>query len=160
MIEKERKFICNYIPEEQYTDTVEFIKQAYLMVDKERQLRVRIIDNEYDTFAHAYICYKSSTTNSTIRNEYEYEIPLKDGIELFESSNYQLIKTRYKTTFHDKVAGMIHKVDIDVYPNGLQIVEIEFENELKSLPDYCGQEVTGQTKYSNIFIAMNKNNEK
>jgi CYTH domain-containing protein len=45
-------------------------------------------------------------------------------------------------------------VDIDVLDNGKSWVEIEFKKDLKSLPDYCGEEITGNKEYSNIQIAL------
>jgi len=37
----------------------------------------------------------------------------------------------------------------------LKVVEIEYEDNLKDgdIPDYCGEEITGVSKYSNIKIA-------
>ena len=44
-------------------------------------------------------------------------------------------------------------MDIDIYPNGPSVVEIEYKQELVQIPDYCGVEITGNPKYSNINIA-------
>jgi len=33
-------------------------------------------------------------------------------------------------------------------------MEIEYEDELTELPDYCGEEITGMKEYSNIAIAI------
>jgi CYTH domain-containing protein len=141
MIEKERKFLLKQLPSDLYY--MERIEQGYVMIDGKTHLRVRIIDS-----SKGYLTLKSDITESS-KLEYEYEIPLSDAIGIFELSKYWLKKIRYKTTYKG------NSVDIDVYKNGLSIVEIEYENELVDIPDYCGEEVTGKKEYSNIQLAMN-----
>ena len=138
MIEKEKKFILKYLP----TGLIPIkIKQGYLMFDKKKQFRVRIIDDK-----KAYIAYKVKIDKNT-RSEFEYEIPISDAINLYNSTDIKLEKTRYKTTFEGNI------VDIDVYPDGMKVVEVEYENELVSIPPYCGDEVTGNKSFSNLSIA-------
>jgi CYTH domain-containing protein len=36
----------------------------------------------------------------------------------------------------------------------MSVVEIEYEEELTELPEYCGEELTGSSKYSNVTIAL------
>jgi CYTH domain-containing protein len=138
MIEQERKFLLLSMPK---TDSTIKIKQGYLMFDDNKHLRVRIIDDR-----KAYLTFKTIHT-SKVRTEYEYEIPLSDAIQMLNNCNCRLEKIRHKTSFEGSI------VDIDIYPNGLSVVEIEYENELDKLPDYCGQEITGMPEYSNVNIA-------
>ena len=63
------------------------------------------------------------------------------------STDIKLEKTRYKTTFEG------NKVDIDVYPDGRTSAEIEYEIEIINIPDYCGEEITGNKEWSNLNIA-------
>src|SRR5208283_617884 len=99
MIEQERKFKLKYLPDNlKYLPDNLYclsIKQAYLMLTDHKQLRVRISDNHF-----AFICYKSYIS-TTLRNEYEYEIPIEEGQELYDSSNIKLEKKRYRTLFTD-----------------------------------------------------------
>lgn len=141
MIEQERKFILKYLPTGLKK---QLIKQAYLMFEKNKHLRVRIIDNK-----RAYLTFKI-VLSKTIRQEYEHRIPLFSGVEMFKQAEYKFEKERYKTKFYE------NDVDIDIYPTGKQVVEIEFKDKLLYLPDYCGREITGQKKYSNIWIAKNE----
>lgn len=67
---------------------------------------------------------------------------------MFFCSKVKLIKTWYKTLFNG------NSVEIDIYPNGMSVVEIEYEKELTELPEYCGEELTGSSKYSNVTIAL------
>ena len=138
MIEQERKFLLVSMPK---TDGTIKIKQGYLMFDGNKHLRVRIIDDQ-----KAYLTFKTIHTAQE-RTEYEYEIPISDAIEMLNNCNCKLEKTRHKTSFEGNI------VDIDVYPDGLSVVEIEYENELGQLPYYCGEEITGLSEYSNVNIA-------
>jgi adenylate cyclase len=146
MIESERKFKLQFLPSG--LQSVE-IKQAYLMLAEGKQLRVRITQSTHDI--KSYLCYKANVEGSaTDKHEYEYQIPNEDALELFNATNIRLTKTRYSTEYKD-----CH-VDIDLYPNGLQVVEIETSEgiELTDLPDYCGEELTGLHEYSNIKLAL------
>jgi adenylate cyclase len=139
MIEKERKFLMKYQPSDLYH--MERIEQGYLMFDGPKHLRVRIIDDMV-----GFITLKT-IVNDTTKIEYEYEIPLDDAKEMMNSTNIKLRKTRYKTHYDG------NPVDIDIYPSGLSVVEIEYSTELTNIPDYCGKEITGKKEYSNIKIA-------
>lgn len=142
MIEKERKFLLKAWPES--AKELGQIRQGYLMLTKDKQLRVRIYDSgEFGN--QAFLCYKLKVTD-TERLEYEYEIPLEDAEELFEASEKTLSKLRYY------IEGSTNIV-IDVYEDGLQVCEIEYDKALKKLPKFCGKEITGNKKYSNINLA-------
>lgn len=146
MIEKERKFILKKMPElGEYFKKPKMIKQGYLMLDGSRQLRVRII-NDYDS----YIAYKNRIDEFS-RDEFEFKIPYADGVRLYESCRFKLEKKRFSTIYKDC------RIDIDIYPSGKQVVEVEFDGELADIPDYCGTEVTGNEEYSNIKIARQNN---
>lgn len=138
-IERERKFKLKYLPNNLPFDV---IHQGYLIFDSSKQLRVRIVNSE-----RGYITYKTDI-NTTDRHEYEYEIPIKDALELYNSTNHKLKKVRYTKNDKDYTAH------IDVYSNGLSVVELEFQEELNTLPDFCGDEITGQKDYSNINLAL------
>lgn len=139
MKEQERKYLLKYLPDGL---TKQRITQGYLMLEGNKNLRIRIIDDSI-----CYLTYKIFHSDE-IRTEYEYQIPLNDGIEMLKSTNIKVSKTRYKTTHNDL------NVDIDIYDDGKSIVEIEFDNELGSLPDYFGNDITGNIEYSNILMSL------
>lgn len=124
------------------------IKQGYLFLTKNKHLRVRVINQK------AFICLKF-TKNKT-RDEYEYEIPLLDGMEMYGKCQYTVEKIR--NTIHP--LGHEYTIDIDTYPNGLVVAEVEFkslEDSDEFTPfDWFGQEITGNKKYSNILLAKQK----
>jgi adenylate cyclase len=139
MKEQERKYLLKYLPDGL---TKQRITQGYLMLEGNKNLRIRIVDDSI-----CYLTYKIFHSDE-IRTEYEYQIPLNDGIEMLKSTNIKVSKTRYKTTHNDL------NVDIDIYDDGKSIVEIEFDNELGSLPDYFGDDITGNIEYSNILMSL------
>lgn len=141
MLEKERKFILKELPKEGAVDCIKHIKQAYLFLDGPNHLRVRIQNDE------AFLTYKSIVSDF-IKKEYEYQIPMSDALELYEMTKIRVEKVRYSTKFKGNV------VDMDVYKDGRMVVEIEYEDELDELPDYCGEEVTGKREWSNIQMAL------
>jgi CYTH domain-containing protein len=150
MIERERKFELLHLPVH-LTNEPDYIQQGYITIENDRHVRVRIINQE-----KAFITLKIDIS-ATDRHEYEYVIPLCDGVELFEKAKYRLTKFRHKTRYDG------NDVDIDIFINKykepfLRVVEIEYQNELLSLPLYCGRELTGLKEYSNIQIAID--NEK
>lgn len=140
-IEKERKFLLKS-PEILDNKNSEVIIQGYLMLEGDKQLRIRIIDNN-----DAYLTYKKE--HKLFRDEYEYIIPLQDGLELLASTNIKLMKRRYQIFKNDE-----YDIIVDVYDSGLAVVEIEYKNKLDNVPAYCGDEITGKLEYSNINIAL------
>ena len=146
MVEKERKFL----PKDKYSlqeelvsmQTPDFIQQGYLMIQDNQHLRVRVVDN-----SQGFLCMKIGS--GIERQEFEYEIPLEDAKEMMDNCLYKLDKTRF-TTSHNS-----NHVDVDFYMDGTVVIEIEFKKELgpDDIPEYCGEEITGEEKYSNIFLA-------
>jgi CYTH domain-containing protein len=120
------------------------IKQGYLHAEKGKQVRIRI----YNDFK-AYIGVKF--TESQIRDEFEYLIPLEDGLVMYDKTHDKLEKKRLSFR-----RGKEH-YDVDTFPNGLTFVEVEFKS-LKAMenwekPSWMGEEITGVGKYSNINLA-------
>lgn len=144
-IEKERKFLLKN-PEIIDDCKSDIILQGYLIIDGEKQLRVRIIDHR-----EAFLTYKKE--HKLFRDEYEYQIPLQDGLELLASTKIKLVKRRYHIFNNNE-----YDIIVDVYDSGLAIVEIEFINKLDYIPEYCGDEITNNPEYSNIQIALKTSN--
>lgn len=124
------------------------IKQGYVLLDKNKQLRVRVIDHQ------SFLCLKF--TKDKVRDEYEYEIPLLDGLEILSKCKFKLEKIR--TTVVPVHGDYI--VDIDRYPNGLVVAEVEFKDQEAcdnfTPIDWFGPEITGNKQYSNLTLAKQK----
>jgi adenylate cyclase len=120
------------------------ITQLYLLKDPEKTIRLRIADDE------AFLTIKTPLKKETIaRSEWEFQIPLKDATEMMQIClPGKIIKTRYLIP-----AGK-HKFEVDVFHDkneGLVIAEIELEsdNQQFEIPEFIGEEVTGNPAYYN-----------
>jgi len=118
-------------------------KQGYLISDNQRSVRVRASGNQ------AWLNIKSATIG-TSRLEYEYEIPISEGIELLDSLCEKpfIEKTRHIVVYKQ------HTWEIDVFKGdneGLVVAEIELSRigELFDKPDWLGKEVTEERRYYN-----------
>jgi len=141
MIEIERKFLV-ISNEYRNTESVR-IRQGYVCSSDNRVVRVRTKGD------HGYLTLKNATIGFA-RNEYEYEIPLADAIEMLDTMCRKPIidKTRYLY----KHAGHLWEIDEFHGRNeGLVVAEIELEkvDENFEKPDFIGEEVTGNPRYYN-----------
>ncbi len=121
------------------------IRQAFLELKKEGVLRIRVSGDR------AFLTLKILRT-AVIRVEYEFEIPLKDGEEMFGLCDFPVMeKERYRVSFEDRAW------EIDVFQGeneGLVIAEIELEKEgdTFSVPPWAGREITGDFRYLNAHL--------
>ncbi len=150
-LEIERKFLVNpklfSLPREYIT-----IHQAYLLITKDREVRVRIINGNCCTLG-------LKINASRGRLEYEQEIPREHAMELM---NHRLPhtniinKVRYSTTYATKVwtvdffGGLLHD---------LCLAEVELKNKDEKLimPPWACTEVTDRQMFKNANLAFFKN---
>lgn len=144
-IEKERKFLVKYIPDE--LKYIGSIQQGYLMVTPARQLRVRIITFENGDTG-CTLGFKHHR-NSTDRLELEPPLSLNDALELMDLCKGRVVeKFRYKGIYKGTEYIIDSYIDKD-----LSICEIEYIDKIKEFPLFIGKEITGIRKYSNINLA-------
>lgn len=149
MLEIERKFLPCGEWRNQIKKSYQ-IAQGYMCADAIRTVRVRIRDDK------AFLTIKGrSSDNGFSRYEWEKEIPLNEGRELFTLCQPEKIeKIRHEVIFGGK------KFEIDEFledNKGLVIIEIELnsENEQFEKPDWLGMEVTGDPRYYNSYLTRN-----
>lgn len=147
--EIEHKFLLNNNDWENNISLSTHFKQGYLVSDNKRSLRIRVSDNK------AWINIKSATIG-THRMEYEYPIPLEDGLELLTTLCTQPIieKKRYIVPYKQ------HTWEIDVFMGdnvGLVVAEIELSKigEYFEIPNWIGREVTNDIRYYNNNLCEN-----
>lgn len=121
-------------------------RQGYLSTAKERTVRVRTAGDK------GFLTIKGITVGAS-RPEYEYEIPLKDANEMLDQlcERPLIEKTRYRISH----AGLVWEVDQFEGDNrGLVTAEVELKDEHQSvtLPDWVGEEVTGDPRYFNANL--------
>jgi len=123
-------------------------RQGYLSTVKERTVRVRTVEDK------GFLTIKGIATRAS-RMEFEYEIPRQDADALLEICEKPLIeKNRYKIMH----GGFVWEVDEFFGENqGLIVAEIELESEDQyfSMPDWVGEEVTGDPRYFNANLIKN-----
>lgn len=124
------------------------IRQGYLSLDKERTVRVRVVDEQ------AWLTVKGLTTGCT-RAEFEYAIPVADARRLLDEFCHQPVidKTRY-TIRH---AGHAWEVDEFHGANeGLLVAEIELQDEAEPFerPDWVAEEVSRDPRYFNARLSI------
>lgn len=121
--------------------------QGYLSSDGKATVRVRIKGDG------AYLTIKGATTGIS-RSEYEYLIPVADARAMMqELALYPAIdKTRYR------VRCGKHLWDLDLFAGeneGLVMAEVELgsEDETFEMPEWAGEEVSGDRRYYNSYLS-------
>lgn len=123
-------------------------RQAYLAIGERVSIRVRIVDA-----VNAMLTVKTAAAGIA-RDEYDYAIPLADGLALIEQRQGSAIeKMRY-----DVPAGDL-TWEIDVFEGentGLVIAEIELDSASRriELPPWIGEEVTHDRRFYNAELAV------
>jgi len=148
MIEIERKYLVDH---ELWSRSVNpanasFIQQAYLMRSPGCTIRIRIDDKK------ACLTIKGATEGLS-RPEYEYPIPMKEGLEILRLNDFPVIlKRRYRIRYK----GHTWEVDEFLGDNeGLVLAEVELrdESEQPEWPEWVLKEVTGDPRYYNANLA-------
>jgi adenylate cyclase len=122
--------------------------QFYLARGGKASIRIRIIDD-----SAAFLTIKSAVAG-TVRDEYEYGIPLEDARAMAALATGATIeKWRHEVPF----AGHVWLVDVFEGANeGLILAEVELpaENLAIELPPWLGREVTHDLAYYNSALAL------
>ncbi len=118
-------------------------RQAYLSTDKQRVVRVRVIEDD------AWLTIKGPS-RGIARLEFEYPIPVKDAEVMLDSLCQQPVidKTRYRIEHGN------HVWEVDEFHGdnqGLVVAEIELraEDEAFEQPEWLGEEVSDDPRYFN-----------
>ena len=124
-------------------------RQGYLSLQAGASVRVRA---SHDA---GYLTIKGETSGAS-RAEYEYPIPLVHANELLDTLCIKPVieKTRYRIEHR----GLVWDVDEFAGENaGLVIAEVELESEEQAieLPEWVGDEVTGDPRYYNVSLVSN-----
>lgn len=150
MIEIERKFLLKNTLFLKEIQNKQFIKQGYLNSHKERTVRIRITNTD------AFITIKGVSSESGLsRFEWEKNISRQEADALFQLAEQGVIEKNRYTVFFGNC-----KIEIDEFlgeNKGLFLAEIELksENEVVALPEWIGEEVTGNVKYYNSYLSKN-----
>ena len=145
--EIERKFIVDGDAWRDAVETSRSIVQAYLAIDGQTSVRVRVSDDD-----RALLTVKLGVSDMT-RDEFEYPVPLADARIMVAASRGRLVqKTRHIVT----VDGFVWEVDVFAGAlEGLVVAEVEMgsEEDDPPLPPWVGREVTGDPAWTNAVLA-------
>lgn len=144
-VEIERKFLVKNEEWRNQVDESFEISQGYLNSSIDRNVRVRIKGEQ------AFLTIKTKTKSIT-RTEFEYEIPLEDGLQLIDICEKPIIKKRRHLIIQNQ-----HTWELDVFElenQGLLIAEIELSSEEEQFktPSWLGKEVSDDTRYFNSAL--------
>jgi adenylate cyclase len=146
-VEIERAFVAPRVPETAMLGPGVRLRQGYLAVEGDTQVRVRI------TADAATLTVKAG--DGLVRTELDLAVPLSDAEALWpHTAGRRLDKTRHRVEVGDHVA------EVDVYAGeleGLCRVEVEFGSEAAARafepPAWFGREVTGDRRWTNASLA-------
>lgn len=122
-----------------------YCSQSYLLNEKEKNVRVRVMGDK------GYLTIKSKNT-SISRLEFEYQIPFDEALELIKiSGEIPIEKNRFLINFESN----IWEVDVFLGLNeGLIVAEIELDSEDQQFlkPPWIKEEVSDDPKYYNAQL--------
>jgi adenylate cyclase len=146
--EIERKFLVAGDGWRAMADAGTLWQQGYLLAQAGCTVRVRA------SAQRGFLTIKGPSKGCA-RAEYEYEIPIADAEEMLAllCTGHIIEKTRYLIPWGEL------QWEVDVFHGvneGLVVAEIELESADQSftLPDWIGQEVTGDPRYYNAALAQ------
>ena len=125
----------------------EAYRQGYICVGPPAAVRARVIGNR------AVLTIKQAT-NSIVRDEFEYAIPLAEAEAIIERlcRGRVVEKTRYRIPagpvvwevdeFHDRNEGLV-----------VAEVELDDEDQVIEKPDWVGEEVSRDPRYLNTSLS-------
>lgn len=148
-LEIERKFLVKDESWKELVEQTHSITQGYLNLDPKRNVRVRVKNQK------GYLTIKGITEGIS-RQEFEYEVPLKDAKELLSLCEGNIIDKKRHTIRFDKLVW-----EIDEFfgaHKGLLLAELELENERQTFvkPSFVGKEVSSNEEYFNASLAQKK----
>jgi adenylate cyclase len=146
--EIERKFLVSAVPEWLADCPATRIDQGYLAVGERSEVRLRRAGDE--------LTLTAKRGHGEVREEAEISLDGERFDELWPlTADQRLTKTRHLVPLED---GLRAEVDVYARPlQGLVTAEVEFESEARARsfqpPDWLGEELTGDARYSNQSLA-------
>ena len=145
-VEIERKFLIKNDSWKEAVHKSLICKQGYLVSDRDKTVRIRIMGEK------AFLTIKGPTEGIS-RSEFEYEIPMTDAAGMLRlCSDLPVEKTRHLIEH----GGMTWELDVFEAANrGLIMAEIELKSEDQpfDLPQWAGEEVSGEERYFNGYLS-------
>ncbi|AII48330.1 adenylate cyclase [Synechococcus sp. KORDI-52] len=149
-LEIERRFLVRSDAWRSCAGPAQALRQGYLAASAEGvtvRMRLRGTDQAWLTLKAA------ADAAGLVRHEFEYPIPVADAEALWELAPHRLEKVRYVL---DHPGG---DWVVDCFHGGnapLLLAEVELASAQVDLliPAWCGEEITGQSRWSNAVLAQ------
>jgi adenylate cyclase len=148
-IEIERKYLVKSMDWKVKADAGTRLLQGYMANTEKVAIRVRIASKQ------AWLTLKSASSGIR-RLEFEYPLPVADAKQILDE--FCLGQVIHKTRYRLPLGGHVWEIDVFHDVNeGLVLAEIELKNEQENftLPDWIGQEVSGDKRYYNANLSQN-----
>lgn len=145
-IEIERRFLLKNDNWRELIEKSTLIKQGYISVEKECTIRVRIMGQQ------AWLTLKGYISDAT-RHEFEYPIPLAEAEKMMQTlCIFKIEKIRHLITHQNTIFEIDEFLDNNA---PLIVAEIELSNEQTNIPfpDWLGEEITSNGKFTNAYLS-------
>ena len=149
-LEIERRFLVRSDAWRSTAGPAQALRQGYLAASADGvtvRMRLRGADQAWLTLKAA------ADAVGLVRHEFEYPIPVADAEALWDLALHRLDKVRYALD----VPGGDWVVDCFQGANApLVLAEVELESAQVDLviPPWCGEEITGESRWSNAVLAQ------
>jgi CYTH domain-containing protein len=152
-MEIERKFLLSEVPSTMRFARREAIRQGYLALDGDTEVRLRI------TAKGAVLTIKAG--RGGVRVEEEIALQSRQAEALWELTEGRRVqKTRRRVRLAGPATGPVLYVEVDEYAgalDGLVVAEVEFPDEATAAgfepPAWFGRELTDDWRYANRSLA-------
>ena len=127
-----------------------FMRQGYLSTPPERVVRVRVAGER------AWLTIKGVNFGAS-RLEFEYPIPVEDAKEMLDLDGFCVRPILEKNRTRIPIGDVVWEVDEFFGENlGLVIAEVELRSpdQYIALPEWIGEEVTGDARYFNSSLLV------
>ena len=146
-LEIERRFLVKGDDWKNFVQSSENLTQGYLITNEEEwTIRVRVVNEKESllTLKHP--------KNGIIRYEFEYMIPIDDGISILKKSHFKINKTRYELKLNSDI-WIVDSFKENNFPLVIAEIELNDVDQKINIPEWCYLEVSHLNEFSNAALA-------
>tara|TARA_Y100001968_G_scaffold51762_1_gene42697 strand:- start:13199 stop:13693 length:495 start_codon:yes stop_codon:yes gene_type:complete len=146
-VEIERRFLVKGRDWEEHIKSSLNFKQGYLVTDLTKwTIRVRIIEEK-----ESWLTIKHPKKGIE-RHEFEYRIPISEGLLIWEMSDFKISKIRHELNFANK-NWIIDCFQEKNFPLIISEIELNSINQKIEIPNWCTTEISHLNEFSNASLA-------
>ena len=146
-VEIERKFLLADSSWRQEVTRTLRLRQGFLSTDRDRVVRVRLIDGE-----SGYLTVKGRRVEHR-RHEFEYPIPGDDAAFMLDQLCIPPVIAKRRHILGDRSPGEWIVDEFEAENEGLILCEVEYaEGDVFELPAWMGEDVSSDDRYANSSL--------